>query len=258
MGSLFLKREPLILPQFVILLLDLSFVRQLQRLNFLPFLLARLLSIVLAHTQVLRKHEIADFIILRLFQSLLLSFLHILRILLHLLLGHSDVVERHDLPMLKLAEFHAESYLVSTHVTHRKLLSLSLVKTLLNHTFIPHACGRINSQTNGLLMKEALIDGLQQGDLLLGQRLLASVADPSHLDRVVGYLLNERRVPSFIIGEVRLTHSINRVRTQLLLRINQKFVLICMHLHLQLQAIPHLLKLLKRVLLGSGCRFVVL
>lgn len=50
MGCLFLKREPLILPQLVILLLDLSFVRQLQRLNFLPFLLARLLSIVLTHT----------------------------------------------------------------------------------------------------------------------------------------------------------------------------------------------------------------
>lgn len=207
----------------------------------------------------LRKHEIADFIILlRLFQSLLLSFLHILCILLHLLLGDSDVVERHDLPMLKLAEFDAESYLVSTHVSHRKLLGLSLIKTLLNHTFIPHACGRIHSQTNGLLMKEVLIDGLQDGHLLLGQSLLGSVPDPSHLDCVVGYLLDQGCVPSFITCEVRLTNSVNRVRTQLLLRINQKFVLICMHLHLELQGIPHLLKFLKGVLLGSGCRFVIL
>lgn len=181
------------------------------------------------------KNEIANFLIfLCLFQCLFLSFLHILCVLVHLVLSDSDVVKRHDLLMVKLWEFYAESCLISTHVSRRKLLSLSLIKTFLNDTFIPHACGRVHSQTNGLLMEQVFIYGLKDGHLLLCQSLLGSVPDPSDLDRVVGYLLYQCCIPSLITCKISLTNSVNRVCAQLLLGINQKFVIICMDLHLKL------------------------
>lgn len=135
---LFLKIQPLVLPRLVILLLHLSLVSEFKCLHFFAFLLSWFLSVLLCAPQVLWKFKFTNLGLL-FFLCLFLGLLHIFCIILNLVWCNPNIIQGHDLLMIKLSEFDPETNLVASHISCRKLLCPSLIQSLFYLTFIPHA-----------------------------------------------------------------------------------------------------------------------
>jgi hypothetical protein len=145
-----LKGKPLILAHFMVLLLNGGLVSEFKCFHFLAFLFSRFLSISLRNSQMVRKFKFADFfLLLAIVLSVLLESLCKL-LLFALVAGYligcdPNVVERHNLAVLKLEEGDAEADLISSHVCAYKLLGFLLFEAPLNLAFIPHSVLWVNS-----------------------------------------------------------------------------------------------------------------
>ena len=148
-----LERKPFVLALSVVLLLNCSLVREFQRFNLLPLLFSCLFGIVLGDSEMVRKYKLSNNLLSGFLPLLLFQKLQLTLVLSDLIGSDPDVVQRHNLPQLKLEEGDTEPDLVSTHIGGCELLCLFWLKSLLDLTLVPHTISRVDSQTSGLIVQ---------------------------------------------------------------------------------------------------------